>query len=68
MPELTDAHVRAYEQALDRFIAGDWTEAIERLHEVPAKDRVKDFLTVYIVQHGRTPPPHWNGIVPLSSK
>ncbi len=68
MPELTDAHVRAYEQALDRFIAGDWTDAIERLHDVPAKDRVKDFLTVYIVQHGRTPPPHWNGVVPLSSK
>lgn len=68
MPEFTDAHLQAYEQALDHFIAGDWSDALELLHEVPAKDRVKDFLTVYIVQNGRTPPPGWNGVVPLSSK
>ncbi|HUY87796.1 MAG TPA: adenylate/guanylate cyclase domain-containing protein [Pirellulales bacterium] len=67
-PELTDEHIRHYEAALDAFLAGDWSEAVERLHEVPAKDRVKDFLTIFIAQHNRTPPPGWNGVIPLLSK
>jgi adenylate cyclase len=41
---------------------------LELLHLVPAKDRVKDFLTVFIAQHGRTPPRDWNGVVALQSK
>jgi adenylate cyclase len=68
LPELNDEQLRFYETALDRFIEGDWTEALELLHQVPAKDRVKDFLTVFIVQHNRTPPPNWDGVIPLSSK
>ncbi|MGE0609722.1 MAG: adenylate/guanylate cyclase domain-containing protein [Pirellulales bacterium] len=67
-PDLTNAHLAAYEQALDTFLAGNWQESLERLHEVPAKDRVKDFLTVFIAQHNRTPPPGWDGVIPLSSK
>jgi hypothetical protein len=35
---------------------------------VPADDRVKDFLTVFIAQHNRTPPENWNGVIPLGSK
>ena len=49
-------------------VAGDWSDAIELLHGLPAKDRVKDFLTVFIAQHNRTPPTNWNGVIPLSSK
>jgi adenylate cyclase len=67
-PELADEHIQSYEGALDAFLAGDWSEALELLHRVPAKDRVKDFLTIFIAQHNRTPPPGWNGVVPLSSK
>lgn len=67
-PELADEHIQSYEGALDAFLAGDWSEALELLHKVPAKDRVKDFLTIFIAQHNRTPPPGWNGVVPLSSK
>ena len=67
-PELTDEHLQFYEAALDAFLAGDWSEALEQLQRVPAKDRVKDFLTVFIAQHNRTPPPGWNGVIPLSSK
>ena len=29
---------------------------------------MKDFLTVYIAQHNRTPPPDWDGVIPLASK
>lgn len=67
-PDLADEHIQSYEGALDAFLAGDWTEAIELLHRVPAKDRVKDFLTIFIAQHNRTPPPGWDGVIPLTSK
>lgn len=68
LPDLDERNLRDYEAALDHFLAGRWSEALDLLHCVPAKDRVKDFLTVFIAQHGRTPPPHWNGVVPLTSK
>jgi adenylate cyclase len=67
-PQLADVHVAEYERALDDVLAGRWSEAFERLHRVPADDRVKDFLTVLIAQHNRTPPDHWDGVIPLSTK
>ncbi|GIW98726.1 MAG: adenylate cyclase [Pirellulaceae bacterium] len=65
---LSDAHIDAYEQALEHFLAGRWNEAFRLLHDVPADDQVKDFLTVYIAQHRRVPPPGWNGVIELPSK
>ena len=65
---LTDEHVVAYEQALEHFLAGQWPEAFRLLHQVPAEDQVKDFLTVYIAQHRRTAPPDWRGVIELPSK
>lgn len=67
-PQLTDSHLSSYEAALDSFLAGQWTEALELLQQVPAKDRVKDFLTVFIAQHNRTPPARWDKVIPLESK
>ena len=66
--QLTDEQIRQYEEAVEQFTAGQWSEALESLHAVPARDRVKDFLTVFIAQHGRTPPASWDGVIPLSSK
>jgi len=65
---LTDEHLQAYEQALDHFQAGRWTEAFRLLHQVPAEDQVKDFLTVFIAQHRRTPPADWSGVIELPAK
>src|SRR6185295_16816889 len=67
-PQLSDQHIVEYEQALDDLLAGRWPQAFERLHRVPADDRVKDFLTVFIAQHNRTPPENWNGVIPLANK
>lgn len=67
-PEFTDENIHDYEAGLDAFLAGNWSQAVEYLHRVPAKDRVKDFLTVYIAQYNRTPPVHWDGVVPLERK
>jgi adenylate cyclase len=65
---LTDAHITAYEAALDAFQSRDWPEALRLLHQVPPDDQAKDFLTVFIAQHSRTPPPNWDGSIPLEGK
>lgn len=65
---LLDEHVAAYEQAVTLFLAGDWNGAFRLLHQVPAEDQVKDFLTVFIAQHRRTPPPNWQGAIELPAK
>jgi adenylate cyclase len=67
-PQLSDEHLRHYEAALDAFLAGRWQEAFQFLHRIPSEDRGKDFLTVYIAQHGRTPPPDWDGVIRVGSK
>jgi adenylate cyclase len=65
-PQLSDEHVAAYEHALNEMLDGNWERAFSLLHRVPAEDRVKDFLTVFIAQHQRTPPPNWDGVIDLS--
>lgn len=67
-PALSEDHLAYYEAALEAFLAGRWTKAFELLHRIPADDRVKDFLTIYIAEHNRTPPPGWNGVISLASK
>jgi adenylate cyclase len=67
-PQLTDEHLGLYEAALDAFVAGRWAEAFQLLHRIPAEDRAKDFLTVYMAERNRTPPPKWDGVIPLGSK
>jgi adenylate cyclase len=65
---LTDADLDAYDKALDAFLAGDWHAAYRHLHRVPPDDRGKDVLTEFILKHNRTPPPGWDGVIPLGSK
>jgi adenylate cyclase len=67
-PNLTNEHIRAYESALDALHQGRWTEALSFLSRVPPEDQVKDFLTVFIAQHGRIPPEGWDGVIPLTRK
>jgi adenylate cyclase len=67
-PELTDAQIRAYEQAVEQFIAGRWEEAHRSLHGLPDEDRAQDFLRQWITRHHRVAPPDWDGTVVLPSK
>jgi adenylate cyclase len=67
-PELTDEHVASYEAALEAFENRDWPLAVRHLHAVPPDDMAKDFLTLFIAQHSRTPPANWDGAIPLDSK
>ena len=68
LPELTTAHLDAYNQAVADFIAGRWEEAYAALRLLPAGDRAQDFLAQQIVSHNRLAPPEWNGVVRLPSK
>jgi adenylate cyclase len=68
LPQVSDQAIADYEAALAAFQAGRWSEAFDQLHRVPPTDRVKDFLTVYIAQHNRTPPANWDGVISLPSK
>jgi adenylate cyclase len=65
---MTDRDIAAYEAALEALLDRRWGAAFQLLHEVTAEDRVKDFLTVFIAQHNRTPPGNWDGVIPLASK
>ena len=65
---LTDADLDAYDKALDAFLTGNWTAAYKHLHHVPPDDRGKDVLTEFILKNNRTPPPGWDGVIPLGSK
>ena len=65
---LTDADLDAYDKALDAFLAGDWHAAYKHLHRVPPDARGKDVLTEFILKNNRTPPPGWDGVIPLASK
>lgn len=67
-PELTDEHLRRYEEGVEHFIAGRWGEAYRSLHDMPAGDQAQDFLAPIIAQHNRTAPPDWDGTVRLPGK
>jgi adenylate cyclase len=67
-PALTDEHLRHYEDALDAFVAAQWSQSLELLQRVPADDTAKDFLVEFILRHRRVPPANWQGIIPLDRK
>lgn len=67
-PQLSDQHLATFERAVAAMFQGDWQEAFELLHRVPAEDRVKDFLTVFMAQHNRTPPKDWDRVIALEQK
>ena len=65
---LSDEHLHSYEAALAAFQARNWPLALKHLHAIPPDDQAKDFLTLFITQNARTPPPNWDGSIPLEAK
>ena len=64
-PQLSNEQLAAFEAAVQALNARDWSRALQLLHQVPPDDLAKDFLTVFIAQHNRTPPENWDGVVPV---
>jgi adenylate cyclase len=65
---LSDQNVADYEAAVDALLAGRWSEALDLLHRLPARDRARDFLTIFIAQHNYEPPEGWDGVIRMPSK
>ncbi len=66
--ELSGQELLDYEAAVRAFVAGDWQQALELLKRVPSDDGGRRFLTKWMTEQGSTPPPSWDGVVPLESK
>ena len=62
---LTDDQIAEYERSLDALIQGDWEEAHQRLHALPAWDRPKDMLLSTILRHNRIAPANWDGVIDM---
>lgn len=68
LPELTAAHLAAYDKAVEHLITGQWEDAFTALRTLPSSDRAQDFLVPLIAQHNRVPPSDWTGVIKLPSK
>ena len=51
-----------------RLIQGDWDQAYQRLHALPAWDRPKDVLLATILRYNRVPPENWSGVIELPKR
>ncbi len=62
---LSDEQIEEYEAAVNALTAGHWSEAIKLLDRLPAEDRAKDFLMIFIALNDYEPPPNWDGVITL---
>jgi adenylate cyclase len=67
-PQISDAALAIYEQALSAFIAGNWELSLQYLARLPTDDHAAAFLGRIIGQHGGTPPASWDGAIRLEGK
>jgi adenylate cyclase len=57
-----------HEQAVDDFIAGNWSDAFDVLDQTPVSNRAKEIILLFMAHNNYTPPPDWDGIIDLESK
>lgn len=62
---LTDEQLEEYEAAVNALSAGHWAEAVKLLDRLPAEDRAKDFLMIFMALNDYEAPPHWDGVITL---
>ena len=67
-PTISDDNIVRYEEALQLFIDGDWSSALEKFDTLPVVDRRKDFVHLHIAQNAYEAPGDWNGVIKLSKK
>jgi len=65
---LSNDQLADYERGVDQFINGNWEEAYQLLHSMPATDRAQDFLNLIIAQNNRSAPADWDGTIRMDSK
>ncbi|MEM6978478.1 MAG: adenylate/guanylate cyclase domain-containing protein [Planctomycetota bacterium] len=60
---LTPSQIQTYQECWQAFADGQWEQAYQGLHSLPAWDRPKDVLMRTILQHQRVAPPDWDGVL-----
>ncbi len=65
---VSDDTVAVYNQAVDAFISGDWTNSTELLNRVPADDKTKEFLLEFAAANNNQPPQDWAGVIHMTRK
>jgi adenylate cyclase len=65
---LSNDHLAAHELAVDAFMQGRWDEALEMFDILPASDRAKDLLLIYIAENNYEPPEDWDGVIEMPGK
>ncbi|HUG93197.1 MAG TPA: adenylate/guanylate cyclase domain-containing protein [Planctomycetaceae bacterium] len=67
-PAISDEHIADFEAAVDAVSSGDWSLALRYLDRLPATDRAKDFLMIFIALNEYEPPPDWDGVITMPTK
>ena len=67
-PTISDEHIADFEAAVDALLGGDWSLALRYLDRLPATDRAKDFLMIFIAFNEYEPPPDWDGVITMPAK
>jgi adenylate cyclase len=65
---LTDEMLAHHEAAVAAICEGRWSEAHVLLGRLPGDDGPAEFLRSYLTEQHLTPPPHWDGAIPLKFK
>lgn len=65
---ISDPMLAAHELAVDAFIAGRWSDALEIFSVLPSFDRAKDYLLWFMAQTDFIPPDNWSGVIDFNAK
>jgi class 3 adenylate cyclase len=66
--QMPEARRLSWEQAVDAFLAGDWSQARSALENYFADDPAGGLLTDYMKRTQNRPPAGWDGIITLDAK
>jgi adenylate cyclase len=64
---LTDGQIEEFQAAVHALAEGRWGEAITLLDRLPAFDRAKDALLIFMASKDYEPPPNWDGVIQLTA-
>jgi adenylate cyclase len=65
---LTEQQLAEFEEAVDAFTVGNWTQARALFERLPETDGPRAFYLDLLSHHNDKPPVDWDGIVALTSK
>lgn len=68
LPQVTAESISAYENALEKLIRGDWSQAAAIVTQLPDNDGPAQFLRAFLAENGIHPPHSWDGVISIDRK